>query len=283
MPNQFQIGQCAFQPDPESKVVFEDGGMSFDLKALPMAYDKALHSPPFDPEGFDNPAVGQVAPSFWTSTFYFYDSHDTPRRRTQYPERRPTTHDFHFFEKGFGFGTRFFGEIDLCPDRIELHGLLRHDYETDEQGTPVHVVWHCPPGNVHLRPHTYGSLEEAMGAPPERVRRLLVSEWDGQWSDELLRFTQLEFLSLQHLWNSDPAQAATALPESFCTLTHLRELYLRSPVFARLPERLVRSTCWKYFRFSTDNSTHCPTASRSLRVCSGCCSMEIDSRHCPHR
>lgn len=238
MPNQFQIGKCAFQPDPESKVVFEDGGMSFDLKALPMAYDKALHLPPFDPEGFDNPAVGQIAPSFWTSTFYFYDNHDSPRRRIQYPERRPTTHDFHFFEKGFGFGTRFFGEIDLRPDRIELHGLLRHDYETDEQGTPVHVVWHCPPGNVHLRPHTYASLEEAMGAPPERVRRLLVSEWDGQWRDDLLRFTRLEFLSLQHLWGSDPAKATTAFPESFCTLVHLRELYLRSPVLARLPERL---------------------------------------------
>lgn len=236
--NKFQIGKCAFEFDPETEVAFEDGGMSFHLKGRPVGYDRSRHTPPFDPEGFDNPATGWIAPSFRSSTFHFYDNHDTPQRRISYLQNQPTNGFFALWEKGFAFGTRFFGEIDLRPDRVELQGLLRHDYETDAQGVPVHVVWHCPPGEVELRPYTYGSFEEAMAAPPERVRRLLVREWDGRWRDELLRFTRLEHLSLQHSWSTDTANSAAAFPESFCTLTRLRELYLRSPVFSHLPEGL---------------------------------------------
>ena len=235
--NKFQIGKCAFEFAPDTQVVFEDGGMSFDLKARPVAFDKALHAPPFDPEGSDNPAPGQIAPSFRSSTFHFHDNHDTPHRRVRYLKNQPT-HGFYLWEKGFEYGMRFFGELDLRPDRIQMHGLLRHDYETDEEGIAADVVWHCVPKEVELRPYTYSSFEEAMTVPPERVRRLLIGEWDGRWSDELLRFTQLEFLSLQHSWNIGAAESATAFPESFGTLTRLRELHLRSPVFARLPESL---------------------------------------------
>ncbi|WP_432726864.1 DUF1963 domain-containing protein [Variovorax sp. W6] len=235
--NQFQIGKYAFEFAPDTEVLFEDGGMSFNLKARPVAFDKTLHAPPFDPEGSDNPAPGQIAPSFWSSTFHFHDNHDAPHRRVRYLKNQPT-HGFYMWEKGFAFGTRFFGEIDLRPDRIEMHGLLRHDYETDEQGVAVHVVWNCARGEVQLRPYTYSSFEEAMAAPPERVRRLLVSPWDARWRDELLRFTQLEFLSLEDLWTGTPETAITALPESFCKLTRLRELYLRTRYLARLPEDL---------------------------------------------
>jgi len=235
--NKFQIGKCAFEFAPDTQVVFEDGGMSFELKARPVAFDKALHAPSFDPEGSDNPAPGQVAPSFRSSTFHFHDNHDTPHRRVRYLKDQPT-HGFYLWEKGFDFGTRFFGEIDLRPDRIEMHGLLRHDYETDEEGVAVDVVWHCTPGEVELRAHTYGSFDEAMAAPPERVRRLIISHWDAVWREELLRFTQLEFLSMEDLWTGNPEKAVTALPESLCTLTRLRELHLRSRHIARLPENL---------------------------------------------
>lgn len=235
--NKFQIGKYAFEFAPDTQVLFEDGGMSFELKARPVAFDKALHAPPFDPEGSDNPAPGMVAPSFRSSTFHFHDNHDTPQRRVRYLKDQPT-HGFYMWEKGFAYGTRFFGEIDLRPDRIAMHGLLRHDYETDEQGVAVEVVWHCTPKEVELRQHTYGSLEEAMAAPPERVRRLLVGAWDARWHDELLRFTQLEFLSMQALWTGDAESAVRVLPESLCTLTRLRELHLRSSSITRLPENL---------------------------------------------
>ncbi len=236
--NKFQIGKCAFEFDPETEVAFDDGGMSFHLKARPVGYDEARHTPPFDPEGSDNPGAGRIAPSFRSSTFHFYDNHDTPWRHIRYLQNQPTNGFFALWEMGFAYGTRFFGEIDLRPDRVELQGLLRHDYETDAQGVPVHVVWHCPPGEVELRPYTYGSFEEAMDVPPERVRRLFIGDWNGRWRDELLRFTRLEHLSLQHAWGTDKANSATTFPESFCTLTRLRELYLRSPVFSRLPDGL---------------------------------------------
>ena len=35
--NKFQIGKCAFEFAPDTQVLFEDGGMSFELRARPGA------------------------------------------------------------------------------------------------------------------------------------------------------------------------------------------------------------------------------------------------------
>jgi uncharacterized protein YwqG len=236
MSSSFRIGKALFEFAPDTGVALEDGGMSFMLRAQPVAFDEELHRPAFDPAGSDNPAPGQIAPSFWTSTFYFYDNHDTPQRLIRYPQHQPATFDFHFFEGGFRFGTRFFGEIELRADRIELRGLLRRDYEEDQAGAAVHVVWQFPPGELQLRPHTYQSLQEASAVSPARVRRLLVSDWDGRWPDQLLAFRQLEFLSLQHV--SHRPVDDDALPEAVCDLARLRELHLRGAGMTRLPARL---------------------------------------------
>ncbi len=234
MSNRFTIGKAEFEFAPETSVTFEDGGMAFDLRAKPVPFDGARHRPAFDPDGGDNPEPGRIAPSFRVPTFHFYDDRDTPRRRILRPG--PFAHEFPLYEKGFAFGTRFYGEADVSVDRIELRGILRHDYEPDEQGTAMHVVWTFPPGEVQPRPHTYRSLAEALSVRPDRVRRLFVGDWDGRFRDELLRFGQLEFLSLQHL-SHEPANDGTPLPDAFCDLSRLRELFVHRAGFARLPSR----------------------------------------------
>lgn len=218
MTDRLQIGNAEFEFAPDSEVAFQDGGMSFHLKAQ------------MDPE------PGRIAPSFEAQTFFFYDNHDTPLRRIRYPQHQPTTFDFHFYERGFAYGVCFFGEIELRNDRVELRGLLRQKHEDEAQGTPVHVVRHFKAGEVVLRPHTYGSLEEAGTTAPHRVRRLLVGSWDGRWCSELLRFENLEFLSLQHV-NYEPSADGTLWPEAFCGLAQLKELYIRGAGFTRLPDR----------------------------------------------
>lgn len=236
MTDRFQIGKAEFEFAPDSEVAFKDGGMSFNLKARLVSFDEALHRPLFDGERADNPEPGMIAPSFDASTFFFYDNHDTPLRRIRYPQHQPTTFDFYLYERGFPYGVCFFGEIELRNDRVELRGLLRQKHEDDAQGVPVHVVRHFPPGEVVLRPHTYGSLKEARTVARGRVRRLLIGVWDGRWRDELLRFENLEFLSLQHV-SYKPAADGAPWPEAFCGLAHLKELYIRGAGFTRLPER----------------------------------------------
>ncbi|HET6896970.1 MAG TPA: DUF1963 domain-containing protein [Vicinamibacteria bacterium] len=237
MTDRFQIGKTEFDLAPDSAVTFEDGGMSFHLKASPVAFNKARHGKIFDRDGTDNPEPGRIAPSFRASTFFFYDDQDAPQRRIRYPQDQPATFDFRLYEGGFSFGVRFFGEIELRNDRIELRGTLRHDYEDDAKGVPVHVVRQVSPGKVALRPHTYGSLEEAMAVAPGRLRRLLVRRWEGRWRDEVLRFENLEFLSLQHVRSDRPSPDATPLPDAFCRLAHLKEIHIRGAGFTRLPER----------------------------------------------
>ncbi len=241
MRNRFQIGNAEFEFAPETSVAFAEGGMRFNLQARPVRFDKSLHRPAFDPEAVDNPESGRIAPAFFTySLFHFYDNHDTPLRHIRHPQQQPTTHDFYLSTSGLSYGLRFFGDIDLRPERIELRGILRQDYETDDQGAPVHIVYHCTPGQVELKPHTYGSLEEAMAMPPERVRRLIVRDWDGVWRDEILRFTQLEFLSLPRMQR--PGNDDAALPDAFCELKHLRELFIRCFGMKHLPARFGELT-----------------------------------------
>jgi uncharacterized protein YwqG len=69
------------------------------------------------------------------------------------------------------------------------------------------------------------------------VRRLLIGRWDGRWRDEVLRFENLQFLSLQYMLSHKPALDATPLPEAFCGLAHLKELHIRGAGFTRLPQR----------------------------------------------
>lgn len=234
MSNRFTIGTAELEFSPDTTVSFQDGGMAFDLRARPVPFDARRHPPVFDPEGGENPEPGKIAPSFWSATFHFDDAEETPRLSIRRPG--PLAHELSLFEKGFAFGTRFFGEIDVTVGRIELRGLLKHDYEADERGTPVHVVWTFPAGEVTPRPHTYRGLAEALSVRPERVRRLFVGGWDGRFRHEILRFTRLEFLSLQHV-SDKPAADATPLPDAFCDLSRLRELFVRGAGFPRLPDR----------------------------------------------
>ena len=236
MTDRFQIGKAEFEFAPDTEVAFNEGGMSFHLKARLTPFDEARHRPLFDGGRADNPEPGMIAPSFEASNFFFYDNHDTPLRRIRHPQSEPTTFDFHLHERGFPYGVCFFGDIELRNDSIELRGLLRQRHEDDAQGVPVHVVRHFPAGEVVLRPHTYGSLEEARTVAPEGVRRLLIGVWDGRWRDEFLRFPNLELLSVQHV-SYKPAADTTPWPEAFCGLAHLKQLYIRGAGFGCLPQR----------------------------------------------
>jgi len=51
----FQVGNAHFAFAPETSAQFVDGGMQFELHTLPVAFDKALHAPAFQPDDVDNP------------------------------------------------------------------------------------------------------------------------------------------------------------------------------------------------------------------------------------
>lgn len=236
MDDLFIIGKARFEFAADSAVVFAEGGMRFDLRGLCQPFDKRLHDKAFEAD---------AAPGFSTSSiFHFYDRTDEPRRVVDYPQDQPAAHDFHFFESGFVFGLRFHGRIDIGIDRVEIEGTLRKSYEQDHEGTPVHVLRHFAPGVVELKPHTYTSLEEAESVDPARVRRML---WRQPWSSAdaerfdafpagLLRFTRLEFLSMQ--FASQQHGNFTTLPDGFCDLSELRAFYIAHTRLQTLPERL---------------------------------------------
>lgn len=235
----FRIGSTEFKFAPDSAVCFKDGGMSFDMRAQPVRFDAhAGHGHLFSPEGSDNAEAGWVAPALWSSTFFFDDLQDTPRQHFEYPG--PTGHDcgFYLWEKGMRFGVRFFGWVDMRPDRIELQGVLRLEHESDDEGLPLHLLYPCEPGEFALKPHLYRSLKAASHVPPQHVRELLLSEWNGQWPDVLRTFTRLEFLSLQQHWVKPDAPAAPAVPDWLGELRSLRRLYLHSPEIRALPDTL---------------------------------------------
>lgn len=234
----FRIGTTDFEFAPESAASFQDGGMSFDLRARPLRFDAtAGHGRLFSAEGSDTAEPGWVAPAFWTGTYFFYDKQDTPQRRFVHPDHGSGRHDFYMWRKGMRYGIRFFGDMDLRPDGVELRGVLRAEHESDEQGLPLHLAWRCEPGVVALRPHLYRSMEEAQSVPPERVREMLIPEWDGQWPEALRTLTRLEFLSLQQLWTK-PGQTASTVPEWLGELRSLRRLFLRSSLITALPQSL---------------------------------------------
>ncbi|MDA7415849.1 DUF1963 domain-containing protein [Xenophilus arseniciresistens] len=234
----FRIGSTDFAFAPESSASFKDGGMSFELRAQPVRFDAAAgHERIFPAEGSDTAEAGWIAPGLWSSTFFFDDLHGAPRQRFEHPG--PAGHDcgFYLWEKGMRFGVCFFGQVDLRPDRIELQGVLRAAHESDEQGLPVHVLWPCAPGEFALKPHLYRSLKAASHVPPQHVRELLLSEWDGQWPETLRAFERLEFLSLQQHW-AKPGEPVAAVPDWLGDLRALRRLYLRSPNIQALPDTL---------------------------------------------
>ena len=235
----FRIGTIDFEFAPDSAVSFQDGGMSFDLRAKPVRFDaSAGHDRVFPDDGSETADPGWVAPGLWSSTFFFDDLHDTPRQRFEHPGQAGHDCGFYLWEKGMRFGTRFFGQVDLRPDRIELHGVLRADYESDDEGLPLHLVHLCEPGALTLKPHLYRSLKAASHAPPQHVREFLISEWDGQWPEALRAFTRLEFLSLQHDWAKPGTPAAAAVPNWLGELRSLRRLDVRNPEIRTLPDTL---------------------------------------------
>ncbi|MGU3501629.1 DUF1963 domain-containing protein [Mycobacterium sp. C31M] len=123
--------------------------------------------------------------------------------------------------------------MTVTPQRIELRGVVRHDYE--DTGPAVHIVRGVTPQPVTLGAHTYGNLDEALSVEPTRVRRILFRDWDGRFPDELRRFTDLEFLSLEQFNAKNPD---TEIPDWIGDLTSLTHLYLRSTALTCIPDRL---------------------------------------------
>ncbi|UVH57250.1 DUF1963 domain-containing protein [Variovorax paradoxus] len=236
----FQVGDAHFAFTAQSSASFVDGGMQFQLHTAPVAFDAALHAPAFQPDDVDNPSEGTIAPQFGTgSTFFFHDKTGEALRTVQMPQHQPATFDFHLYERGFALDN-FHGTVTLRPSSVELHGAMRSRY-SDGKSVPVHIRKAFAPGEVILQPHMYTSLAEAAEVPPERVRRLLIKQ---PWQDdapkieafppEILRFKNLEFLSLQF---TSPAHAPfTALPDEFCSLASLKELFVRGSAIEHLPE-----------------------------------------------
>ncbi|MDQ0085990.1 uncharacterized protein YwqG [Variovorax boronicumulans] len=236
----FQVGDAHFAFTAQSSASFVDGGMQFQLHTAPVAFDAALHAPAFQPDDVDNPSLGTIAPQFGTyGAFFFHDKTGEPLRIVQMPQNQPATFDFHLYERGFALDS-FHGTVTLTPSSVELRGTMRSRYD-DSKSVPIHVRKAFEPGEVTLQPHTYTSLAEAAEVPPERVRRLLIRQpWQGDtpkieaFPPEILRFRNLEFLSLQFM---SPAHAPfTALPDEFCSLASLKELFVRGSAIEHLPE-----------------------------------------------
>lgn len=236
----FQVGDAHFAFTAQSSASFVDGGMQFELHTTPVAFDAALHAPAFQPDDVDNPSPGLVAPQFGTyGAFFFHDKTGEALRTVQMPQHQPATFDFHLYERGFALDS-FHGTVTLTPSCVELRGDMRSRYD-DGKRVPIHIRKAFTPGEVSLQPHTYMSLAEAAEVPPERVRRLLIQQpWQGDtpkveaFPPEILQFENLEFLSLQFM---SPAHATfTALPEAFCSLSSLKELFVRGSAIEHLPE-----------------------------------------------
>lgn len=206
MDDVFQIGSARFEFAEDSIVAFEDGGMRFELRAVPV-------------DGF--------APGFRSKTFHFSDKSDEVRRVATLPVVWPVVDDFYLWEEGFDFGAIFAGQVTVTPDRVELRG--------DVDGVPVHIVRAVEPEPVTPVQHLYGSIGEALSVPAERVRRILFRDWDGRFPHEIAGFTNLEFLSLESFGAADPA---TEVPGWIGDLSRLTHIYLRSPAITRLPERI---------------------------------------------
>lgn len=237
----FQVGNAHFAFAPETSAQFVDGGMQFELHTLPVAFDKALHAPAFQPDDVDNPSEGTIAPRFGTyGPFFFYDKTDEAHRVVQEPQTRPATFDFRLYERGFAWD-RFQGEVTLTPSLVEIRGVMKAYSGDGADSVAIHVRKAFEPGEVMLKPHTYTSLAEAAEVPPERVQRLLIAQpWErgtpkfDAFPPEILRFSRLEFLSLQFAY---PEYAPfTALPDAFCALGELKELFIRNSSIAQLPE-----------------------------------------------
>ncbi len=265
MEDLFQIGLANFEFSSEADVVFEDGGMRFNLTTQPVSFDAALHKPAFDPEGVHNPRPGWIAPSFWTGVFFFYGL-DTPTRLIHYPLSY-SMEPFHLFEVGFCYGVRFFGEIEITMERIEIHGLMKHPYEDDAEGTPIHVIRNFPVGRVLLKPKTYTSVEEALKAPHERVLHLF---WNQPWNhsldrfpDDILRFRNLEFLSLQ--CNRPNMAHLMPIPDGLCDLRQLKVLNIRGADLEYLPERLGALTELRDLSITYGNLGALPDSIANLR------------------
>ena len=232
----FNIGPASFEFSDDSQVTFEDGGMRFDLRAKPVPWNAERH--PAAVFGSDDTQAGQIAPRFRThGVFHFTDKLSTPQRRFDHPDYDAPVHDFYLHAHGISKGLHFSGAVDLRPDRIELRGLLRTLSEQDNDVTTLHLVRHCTPGTVDLRPHVYRSVQEAQEVALNQVRHLVIREWAPQWADDITGFTQLQSLSLEQRWPNINA-SATALPETLGNLRSLRQLSLRSVNLQRLPEAL---------------------------------------------
>lgn len=236
----FQVGDAHFAFTAQSTASFVDGGMQFELHTAPVAFDAALHAPAFQTDDVDNPSPGVIAPQFGTyGAFFFHDKTGEALRTVQMPQHQPATFDFHLYERGFALDD-FHGTVTLTPSSVELRGAMRSRYD-DSRSVPIHIRKAFVPGDVRLQPHTYMSLAEAAEVPPERVRRLLIQQpWQADtpkveaFPSEILRLRNLEFLSLQFM---SPAHAPfTALPDAFCSLSSLKELFVRGSAIEHLPE-----------------------------------------------
>jgi len=232
-PDVFQIGSTSFAFAADANVEFVDGGMRFDLKAVPVPFDAARH------EGVFEVVAGKVAPRFFSATFHFDDRSEEPHRVFAYPVEKPRV-DFGLFSDGLKYGPRFFGQVDLAPDRIALSGVLRQDYEDDAQGVVLRVVWNFPRGEVRLRPRNFESIEAALAAPPKQVRHL---HWHQEWRgapkaeafpSEVFRWTELEWLSMQYA--SKEHARFIALPDEIGTLQKLTRLRISNTSVLHLPD-----------------------------------------------
>lgn len=232
----FQIGSTSFSFSADSEVVFEDGGMRFDLRAEPVAFDPAVHDSALDT------GSGRAEPRLWSSgAFHFDDRAQEPHRVFSYPCTGTDT-QLYLFEGNLAYGLRFFGQVDLAPDRIALQGVLRQDFEEDGDGIPLHVVRHFPLGKVNLKPRDFHSLEAALAVPADTVRHLTLRQpqWrpdtpkTDRFPEDVLRFTGLRTLVLDYA-STDHARF-TELSEAMGTLQQLTRLDLTHTSVRHLPD-----------------------------------------------
>lgn len=221
----FQIGATSFSFAADSRVVFEDGGMRFDFKADPA------------------PVQGTPAPHLWSSgLFHFDDRAGEPHRVFSYPHTDPDS-PFHLYVQGVAYGLRFFGQVDLAPDRIALHGVLRQEHHDDSQGTPLHLVRHFPRGEVRLQHRHFHSLQATQAVPADTVHHLtLRQQWrpdtprTDRFPEEVLAFTAIESLILDYA--STGHARFTELPEEIGTLQQLTRLDLSNTSVQHLPDAI---------------------------------------------
>ncbi|MFN9476478.1 DUF1963 domain-containing protein [Acidovorax sp.] len=233
----FQIGSTSFSFSADSKVIFEDGGMRFDFKAEPQPERGTLGQEAL--RAWD----GSAAPHLWSSgLFHFDDRAGDPHQVFSYPHTDPDS-PFHLYVQGVAYGLRFFGQVELTPDRIALHGVLRQEHHDDIQGTPLHLVRHFPRGEVRPKPRHFHSLKAAQAVPAGTVRHLtLRQQWrpetprTDRFPEEVLAFTAIESLILDYA-STDHARF-TELPEAIGTLQQLTRLDLSNTSVQHLPDAI---------------------------------------------